>query len=126
VIERVDRGGGLVDGFAPGFDRRRLRALRRGEIPPEHELDLHGLRRDEARRALRLALREAVSAGLRCVLVVHGRGARSEGGAILRQELPDWLGEPPLAAHVLAFAAADGRGGGATYVLLRRPAAARG
>src|SRR5690606_4523367 len=116
-----DRGGGRVDGAASGFERRRLVRLRGGDPPPDRELDLHGLRRDEARRHLRAALREAIAAGERCVLVVHGRGARSgEAGAVLRDALPAWLAEPPHGARVLAFASADDHAGGATYVLLRR------
>jgi DNA-nicking Smr family endonuclease len=116
----VDRGGGLVDGATAGFDRRRLRALRRGEPEPDLEVDLHGLTSQAARRELRAALREAIAAQARCVLVVHGRGNRSESGAVLRDALPDWLAEEPYGAAILAFAAADDRRGGATYVLLRR------
>jgi DNA-nicking Smr family endonuclease len=116
----IDRGGGLLDGAASGFDRRRLVRLRAGDPPPDRELDLHGLRREEARRLLRAALREALVAGERCLLVIHGRGARSQAGAVLRDALPAWLAEEPHGARVLAFAAAAGHGGGATYVLLRR------
>jgi DNA-nicking Smr family endonuclease len=112
---------GSVEGWAAGFDRRRLRALRRGEPAPELEVDLHGLRRDEARRVLRASLREAIDADLRCVLVVHGRGAHSGSDAVLRRALPGWLAEPPHGARILAFAAAEDRRGGATCVLLRRP-----
>jgi DNA-nicking Smr family endonuclease len=120
VFEVRDRGGGALEGAAPGFDRRRLRALRRGEIEPDLELDLHGLRRDEARRALRAALAEALASGARCVLVVHGRGQRSEAEPVLRGSLAEWLAEAPHGVRVLAFAPAEGRRGGATYVLLRR------
>jgi DNA-nicking Smr family endonuclease len=116
----TDRGGGRVDGAASGFDRRRLARLRRGDPPPDRELDLHGLRRDEARRRLRGELRDALAAGERCLLVIHGRGARSETGAVLRDALPAWLAEEPHGARVLAFASADDHAGGATYVLLRR------
>jgi len=120
VFELSDRGGGALEGIAPGFDRRRLRALRRGEIAPDLELDLHGLRREEAHRALRKALREALADGARCVLVVHGRGLRSEGDPVLRASLAGWLAEAPHGPRVLAFTPAEGRHGGATYVLLRR------
>ena len=114
------RAGGAVDGWTPGFDRRRLRELRRGDVAPDLEVDLHGLTSAAARRAVRAALRDAIAAGARCVLVVHGRGNRSESGPVLRDALPDWLAEDPHGAHVLAFASAEGRRGGATYVLLRR------
>ena len=114
------RAGGAIDGWAAGFDRRRLRELRRGEIAPELEIDLHGMTRAEAHRALAAALRDAIARGLRCVLVVHGRGARSTAGPVLRDALPGWLAEAPHAAQILAFAADETRRGGATYVLLRR------
>jgi DNA-nicking Smr family endonuclease len=68
-------------------------------------------------------------AGLRCVLVITGKGLRrlddersgSEIG-ILRNAAPRWLNEAPNRARILAFAAAQPRhgGGGALYVLLRR------
>lgn len=115
-----DRGPGGVDGWSSGFDRRRLRGLRRGEVEPDLELDLHGMTSADARRALRSALREAIEAGARCVLVVHGRGMRSEGGPVLRDALPKWLAEEPHGGAILAFAASEARRGGATYVLLRR------
>jgi DNA-nicking Smr family endonuclease len=114
------RPDGTIEGWASGFDRRRLRALRRGEIEPDREIDLHGLRREEAHRTVRAALRDAIASDERCVLVVHGRGSRSEDEAVLREALPGWLAEPPHGAQVLAFAAAADRRGGATYVLLRR------
>lgn len=116
-----DRGPAGVDGWASGFDRRRLRALRRGEIEPDVELDLHGLTRAAARSALRETLADAVAEGARCVLIVHGRGHRSESGPVLRDALPGWLAEEPHAASILAFAAGEAQRGGATYVLLRRP-----
>lgn len=119
-FELDDRGPGGVDGWASGFDRRRLRALRRGEIAPDVELDLHGMTRAAARGELSAALRDAIAAGARCVLVVHGRGHRSESGPVLRDALPGWLTEGPHAASILAFAAGEAQRGGATYVLLRR------
>lgn len=116
----TDRGGGRIDGIASGFDRRRLRDLRRGDPPPDREVDLHGLRRDEAHRVLSAELRAALAAGARCVLVIHGRGMRSPAGPVLRSSLPAWLAEPPHGPCVLAFAASENHAGGATYVLLRR------
>ena len=75
-----------------------------------------------ARRALRETILRAVAAGARCLLVVHGRGLHSEGGAVLRESLPNWLAETPIGPEVLAFTSAAERdgGAGATYVLLRR------
>jgi DNA-nicking Smr family endonuclease len=114
------RPGGAVDGWASGFDRRRLRELRHGDIEPDVEIDLHGMTRAEAHRALVAAMRDAIAQRQRCVLVVHGRGARSAAGPVLRDALPAWLAETPHGASVLAFAAGEPQRGGATYVLLRR------
>ncbi len=118
----VTREGERVSGLARGIDRRHLARLRRGEIAPESEIDLHGLSSAEARRDLAEALRECVAEGVRCLLVIHGRGRGSEAGPVLRDAVIEALTTPPLAALVLAFASAqsaDG-GAGATYALLRR------
>ena len=118
----VERLGERSEGLAAGIDRRHLVRLRRGEVPVELRVDLHGLAAAEARRRLAAELARAQAAGLRCVLVVHGRGLHSEGPAVLREGVAEWLSAGPLAARVMAFASArpaDG-GSGATYVLLRR------
>ena len=114
------RPGGATDGWASGFDRRRLRELRSGAIRPDVEIDLHGMTRAEAHRELVATLRDAIAERIRCVLVVHGRGGRSTAGPVLRDALPAWLAEAPHGASVLAFAAGEAQRGGATYVLLRR------
>jgi DNA-nicking Smr family endonuclease len=121
-FEIVERDGGQVDGLAPGTDRKRLAKLRRGEPAPERRLDLHGMDAAAAERALGRALEQAWDAGERCLLVVHGRGLRSEDGPVLKTRLREWLAAPPHGPRVLAFAGAaraDG-GPGASYVLLRR------
>ncbi len=109
-------------GIASGIQSSQLRRLRDGRIRPERSIDLHGLRAGTARRALQSEVLEAIRSGERCVLVVHGRGLRSVDEPVLRNALPDWLGDPLLEGRVLAFAPAQpGDGGrGATYVLLRR------
>ena len=118
----IERRGEQITGLARGIDRKHLLRLRRGEWPSEIRIDLHGLRESEARRELLRALREAASAGVRCALVIHGRGLHSESGPVLRDAVFACLTAPPLAAQVMAFASALPRDGGpgASYVLLRR------
>ncbi len=109
-------------GVSRGMSGRQLRRLRSARIPPESRVDLHGQDAVTARRSVERSLLEAWERGLRCVLVVHGRGRHSETSPVLKTELPNWLTLPPLGPLVLAFAPArpaDG-GQGATYVLLRR------
>ncbi len=115
---QIDSQGERLQGIAPGIDRGHLQRLRRGQVRAERELDLHGLRVAEARDAVAEALAAALAGDERCVRIVHGRGLHSRGGAVLRQQLADWLADPPHGARVMAFAST--RDGGATYVLLRR------
>ncbi len=110
-------------GHRPGVSRKRLRALESGAIGYDRRVDLHGLRRDAARAHLQREIANARSQDEECVLVVHGRGQRSQGGeAVLRNALSEWLDEQFFRGAVLAFAPArPGQGGeGATLLLLRR------
>lgn len=95
-----------------------LTRLRRGEWAIQAEVDLHGLRRDEARERLGLFLREAVKHGLRCVRVVHGKGLGSPGREpVLKGKVKAWLVQRQ---EVMAFtqARASEGGAGALVVLL--------
>jgi DNA-nicking Smr family endonuclease len=119
--------GERIEGLAEGIDRAHLDRLKRGQVPVEREIDLHGLRQDEAGLEVRVELREAFEMAERCVLIIHGRGARAETGPVLKEALLGWLCEPPLDRLVMAFASAapEHGGTGATYVLLRRKRQAR-
>jgi DNA-nicking Smr family endonuclease len=118
----VMRSGERSEGLARGIDQAHLVRLRRGEQRFERRIDLHGRTAAEARRELTAELRAAFADGVRCVLVVHGRGLHSEGGPVLKSGVVDWLVAAPLASLVMAFASAQPRDGGpgASYVLLRR------
>lgn len=108
---------------AAGVNDATLAALARGEPAPEERIDLHGARRDAAAALLRRRIADTRARGLRCVIVIHGRGRHSATGeAVLREALPGWLSAGPAASHVLAFAPAPTSlgGDGATLVLLRR------
>ena len=96
-----------------------VRKLRRGGWVIQAQIDLHGLRRDEAREQLAEFLREAARQGLRCVRVIHGKGNGSPGKEpVLKQRVHSWLVQK---AAVIAFTqarAAEG-GSGALVVLLQ-------
>lgn len=104
------------------LDRRTWQRLRRGRMPIEGRIDLHGMTQEEAHRALDAFLHRMHANGARCVLVITGRGARS--GGVLRRSVPHWLEAPGLRGIVLAFGQAriEHGGEGALYVLLRRRA----
>lgn len=103
------------------IDRRNWERLKRGQIPIERTLDLHGRTQTEAHAALNRFLMMASAAALRCVLVVTGKGG-PDGRGVLRQMVPRWLAEPNHRQNVLTYCPAQPRhgGDGALYVLLRR------
>ena len=116
-----------ADRNAPGLDRASAERLKRGRYPIDGRLDLHGMTQEMAHRALDSFIGGAAKQGLRCVIVITGKGLRglAEGSAdtgILRNAVPRWLNESNLRPKVLAFTNAQPRdgGGGALYVLLRR------
>ncbi len=104
----------------PGVQNRLFLELRRGHLPPQESLDLHGLRVAEARQVLAEFLAYARHHRLRVIHIIHGKGYGSEGRQpVLKQKVNQWLRQR---REVLAFCSAprfDG-GMGATYVLLSR------
>ena len=95
----------------PGLGPDVVRKLRRGGWRIQGQLDLHGLRREDARDALGSFIREAHKAGWRCVRVVHGKGLGSPGKTpVLKGRVQSWLVQKK---EVLAFAQARPAEGGA-------------
>ena len=130
-----------------GLDRRSQARLRRGAMPVEAMLDLHGHGREVARGMLVDFIARCHARGVRCVLVITGKGGprpqpvvRRRGepvaestepprepwatnpAGVIRSELPRWLNEPETRSKVLAFTQARQMHGGfgAAYILLKR------
>jgi DNA-nicking Smr family endonuclease len=90
--------------------------LRRGHWAIQAEIDLHGLRREEAREQLAAFVRAAAQRGQRCLRVVHGKGHGSPGREpVLKARVLRWLGQ---CAEVIAFAQASGPQGGAGALIV--------
>jgi DNA-nicking Smr family endonuclease len=112
-----------VEGSVVGIDPRLVRRLHAGEFAHHAHLDLHGLTVVEARVEVDRFLLRSHQSGLRCVLIIHGRGRNSKDQVpVLKQRLVVWLSRGQWSRHILAFATARGcdGGAGALYVLLRR------
>lgn len=107
----------LAHGETPDMDRRTAERLRRGQLPIDMRLDLHGMTREPAHHALSATLAAASSAGRRVVLVITGKGQ-----GVLQSAVPRWLNEGDNRQRVLAFCHAQPKdgGSGALYVLLKR------
>lgn len=117
----------------PGLDRQTARSLKRGRRDPDARIDLHGMTADKAHGALTRFILDARARGLRCVLVITGKGReysvpsmsgfsmeRSVG--VLRRDVPRWLREAPLNGAIVGIYQAHQRHGGegAFYVYLRK------
>jgi DNA-nicking Smr family endonuclease len=103
----------------PGIGTDVTRRLRKGDWSIQGEIDLHGLRSEEAREALSAFVREAHRRGWRCLRVVHGKGLGSPGKTpVLKGKVQSWLIQK---SEVLAFVQArrDEGGAGALVVLLK-------
>ena len=104
----------------PGVGTDVTRKLRRGDWAIQGQVDLHNLRRDEARDALGAYIRESVRSGLRCIRVIHGKGLGSPGKApVLKPRVHSWLIQK---SEVIAFVQAHpNQGGAGALVVLLRP-----
>ena len=105
----------------PGIGTDVTRRLRAGDWTIQRQLDLHGLRTDEARDALGAFVRNAHKQGVRCVRVVHGKGLGSPGRQpVLKVKAQRWLIQKK---EVLAFVSAKpAEGGAGALVVLLAPA----
>ena len=116
------------------IDKNTYARLKKGQIPIEDRLDLHGLNQGQARQALIEFLTQSHALGQRCVIVITGKGRNKDKSkstsndwlapskGVLKSQLPIWLDENPCREIVLKHTPAipkDG-GNGAFYIYLRR------
>ena len=105
----------------PGIGRDVTHKLRKGDWAIQGEVDLPGLRSEEARVVLAEFIRNAHRQGLRCLRVVHGKGLGSPGKTpVLKSKVHSWLVQKN---QVMAFVQAKpAEGGAGALVVLLRPA----
>ncbi|MFP4313840.1 MAG: Smr/MutS family protein [Alphaproteobacteria bacterium] len=114
----------------PQTDRRTAQKLKRGQIAFEAKIDLHGLYREQAKTRLIGFIEQSYHAGMRCVLVITGKGklildgekADENTPGVIRRNFQNWIKEAPLKSYILSVEKAQIRhgGAGAFYVLLKR------
>lgn len=104
----------------PGVGPDVAHKLRKGKWAIQRQVDLHGLRTDEARETLSAFIRDAHKQGIRCVRVVTGKGLGSPGKApVLKDKVHRWLVQR---AEVVAFVQAQpAQGGAGALVVLLQP-----
>lgn len=98
---------------------KQMHELKRGDIPIQGRLDMHGLRPDAAREALLNFIERQQHLGNRCVIIIHGKGGRQGEAPILKNLVIHWLKQIDA---ILGFHSALPRDGGtgAVLALLRR------
>jgi len=101
------------------LDVNQNRLVRRGRVSIDTKIDLHDLTQIQAKPALHRAIIRASNRNYKCVLVITGKGLRSEG--ILRRSFVGWIEEPSIRPLIATYAQAHIRhgGSGAWYVFLK-------
>lgn len=89
------------------------------KLPVERSIDLHGLTVDSARSALDSFIISARSAGIRKILIVHGKGSHGGSSGVLREFVRKYLQENPAIGATGSPPIRDG-GSGATWAVIRQ------
>lgn len=119
IVKLVETEDELVYA-TPGVQLNLMKRLKKGHVPWDAGLDLHGMTLDNARTELSSFIRECSNKQLRCVMVVHGKAYSGEGKQpLMKSYVNDWLRQMQ---QVIAFTSAQPKDGGtgALYVLLKR------
>lgn len=109
----------LLSFKVPDLPLRTFQALKKGEIPWQEGLDLHGQSVEEARAELYAFIQDCRARRFRSVIVVHGKSwTEGSGRAELKSFTNVWLRQMPEVIGFHSCLPADG-GTGAVYVLLK-------
>jgi DNA-nicking Smr family endonuclease len=103
------------DGVQEGVYRK----LRLGKYPLQAKLDLHRRTLKEARDEVIKFLQQCMRMDIRTVIIVHGRGERSNPPALMKSYLANWLMQIKDVQCVHSAQRFHG-GSGAVYVMLRK------
>lgn len=101
------------------LSKLRFHQLKKGTIPWQAKLDLHGLNSASAKTCLLNFLSQQSMQDHRCILIIHGKGSLNGEAPILKNLVNHWLQQLP---QVLAFHSAQPQHGGtgALYLLLKK------
>ncbi|ELV8555098.1 DNA endonuclease SmrA [Vibrio fluvialis] len=105
------------DGVQDGVYRK----LRLGKYPIQARLDLHRKTLKEARGEVVSFLKQCMTMDIRTVMIVHGRGEKSNPPALMKSFVANWLSQ--IQDVQCAHSAQRFHGGsGAVYILLKKSA----
>jgi DNA-nicking Smr family endonuclease len=111
-----------MEGYVDNMNPLAMEKLRNGEFSIQKVLDLHGYTIEAANKLFQECIRGAITSGLHCVKVIHGRGLKSKDTPVLKESIKEWIVKAMHRKWVIAFSSSrmcDG-GPGATYILLKK------
>ncbi|MCZ6798673.1 MAG: Smr/MutS family protein [Gammaproteobacteria bacterium] len=117
-IDYQQRSGIRESQFDMGIQKKLQRKIRQGQLTIEDSLDLHGYNQNQATAALVHFFQQALASQFKMLVIIHGKGHRSDSDAVLKPLVRHWLAQQPA---VLAWCPAQPKhgGDGASYVYLR-------
>lgn len=117
-IDYRQRSGISESQFNAGIQRKLQRKIRQGQLAIEDSLDLHGYNQKQATASLARFVQQALASQFRMLVIIHGKGSRSDSDAVLKPLVRHWLAQQ---SAVLAWCPAQPKhgGDGASYVYLR-------
>ena len=109
----------IVEFKRDGVQEGVYRKLRLGKYPIQAKLDLHRRTLKEARDEVTKFLKQCIRLDIRTVIIIHGRGDRSNPPALMKSYVAHWLSQ--IKDVQCSHSAQRHHGGsGALYVLLRK------
>ena len=111
--EVFDKDSKTENASVPGEKRRRLMRLQ-----PDGIIDIHGYTSEKAWLALDQFFTDAKASGFEKLRIIHGKGNRSQGEAVLGRTVRKFIEQCPFAGENGFEKSANG-GTGATWVFLK-------
>lgn len=118
----------LEVGNINNIDKNTATRFLKGQFKIDAKIDLHGYREKEAFEIVQDFLTTCYIKGMRCLLIITGKGIKKEedpwyeARGVIKEALPRWLNHPDIRPMILSVTQAkqeDG-GSGAFYILLKR------
>lgn len=89
--------------------------FKKGELAPEVTIDLHQFRVHQAASIFSSAIQEAHDSGVRCLLIIHGKGSQQNPTPMIKNAIYHWI---KSFKEIQGYCSAPGKLGGAGAMLI--------
>lgn len=106
-----------------GLDANSDKKLRTGNYPIDLTIDFHGLTLDQAFDSFIYNIENSYNQGLRCLLVITGKGNRTPFGRVsIKESIEKWIKIEKISNKIIKYVDANVKhgGSGSLYVLLKK------